>query len=161
MLLDDAAIVPVYQRGRAYLQRDSIKNMYNHKYGGDLSFKWASVEIKKQVIACFLIRSFLINAFSANLVPARLYIQTFVNKLHFSFPPKSFSPMLFVMTPINAVIPMMRAATVIKSIKSNHLKTPLCLSVCLLYEIKMKKKEMSEKYLIYFRNRVDRREDIC
>ena len=25
----------------------------------------------------------------------------------------------------------------------------------------MKKKEMSEKYLIYFRNRVDRREDIC
>ena len=25
MLLDDAAIVPVYQRGRAYLQRDSIK----------------------------------------------------------------------------------------------------------------------------------------
>ena len=54
MLLDDAAIVPVYQRGRAYLQRDSIKNMYNHKYGGDLSFKWASVENKKkQVIACF------------------------------------------------------------------------------------------------------------
>ena len=104
------AIVPVYQRGRAYLQRDSIKNMYNHKYGGDLSFKWASVENKKkQVITCFLIRSFLINAFSANLVPARLYIQTFVNKLHFSFPPKSFSPMLFVMTPINAVIPMMRA----------------------------------------------------
>ena len=47
MLLDDAAIVPVYQRGRAYLQRDSIKNMYNHKYGGDLSFKWASVENKK------------------------------------------------------------------------------------------------------------------
>ena len=46
MLLDDAAIVPVYQRGRAYLQRDSIKNMYNHKYGGDLSFKWASVEEK-------------------------------------------------------------------------------------------------------------------
>ena len=91
MLLDDAAIVPVYQRGRAYLQRDSIKNMYNHKYGGDLSFKWASVENKKkQVIACFLIRSFLINAFSANLVPARLHIQTFVNKLHFSFPPKSF-----------------------------------------------------------------------
>ena len=134
--------------------------MYNHKYGGDLSFKWASVENKKKQVIAFLIRR-LINAFSANLVPARLHIQTFVNKLHFSFPPKSFSPMLFVMTPINAVIPMMRAATVIKSIKSNHLKTPLCLSVCLLYEIKMKKKEMSEKYLIYFRNRVDRREDIC
>ena len=68
--------------------------------------------------------------------------------------------MLFVMTPINAVIPMMRAATVIKSTKSNHLQTPLCLSVCLLYEIKNKKKEMSEK-IIYFRNRVDRRENIC
>ncbi len=60
MLLDDAAIVPVYQRGRAYLQRDSIKNMYNHKYGGDLSFKWASVENKKkQVIACFFFNTFV------------------------------------------------------------------------------------------------------
>ena len=106
--------------------------MYNHKYGGDLSFKWASVENKKkQVITCFLIRSFLINAFSANLVPARLYIQTFVNKLHFSFPPKSFSPMLFVMTPINAVIPMMRA-TVIKSIKKQSFENsplPVCMFI--------------------------------
>ena len=132
MLLDDAAIVPVYQRGRAYLQRDSIKNMYNHKYGGDLSFKWASVEKIRKVIACFLIRSFLINTFSANLVPARLYTQTFVNKLHFSFPPKSFSPMLFVMTPINAVIPMMRAATVIKSIKKQSFENsplPVCMFI--------------------------------
>ena len=53
--------------------------------------------------------------------------------------------MLFVMTPINAVIPMMRAATVIKSIKSNHLKTPLCLSVCLLYEIKNEKERNVRK----------------
>ncbi|MFJ8530157.1 peptide ABC transporter substrate-binding protein [Bacillus sp. NPDC094106] len=43
MLLDDAAIAPVYQRGRAYLQRESIKDLYFHKYGGDLSFKWTSV----------------------------------------------------------------------------------------------------------------------
>ena len=43
MLLDDAAIAPVYQRSRAYLQRESIKDLYFHKYGGDLSFKWASV----------------------------------------------------------------------------------------------------------------------
>lgn len=43
MLLDDAAIVPVYQRGRAYLQRETIKDMYNHKYGPDVSFKWASL----------------------------------------------------------------------------------------------------------------------
>ena len=65
------------------------------------------------------------------------------------------------MTPINAVIPMMRAATVTKSIKSNHLQIPLCLSVFLLYEIKMKKKEMSEKFLIYFRNRMDMNENVC
>ena len=91
MLLDDAAIVPVYQRGRAYLQRESIKNMYNHKYGGDLSFKWASVENKKkQVITCFLIRTFLINTFPANLVPAGLDIQTFINKLHLFFSAKEF-----------------------------------------------------------------------
>ena len=58
--------------------------------------------------------------------------QTFVNKLHFSFPPKSFSPMLFVMTPINAVIPMMRAATVIKSIKKQSFENsplPVCMFI--------------------------------
>ena len=59
MLLDDAAIVPVYQRGRAYLQRDSIKNMYNHKYGGDLSFKWASVESKKKAGDRLLFNTFV------------------------------------------------------------------------------------------------------
>ncbi len=44
MLLEDATIVPVYQRGRAYLQRETVKDLYFHKYGGDLSFKWTSVE---------------------------------------------------------------------------------------------------------------------
>ncbi|KAA0811459.1 MULTISPECIES: dithiol-disulfide isomerase [Bacillus cereus group] len=66
------------------------------------------------------------------------------------------------MTPINAVIPMMRAATVIKSTKKAIIcKLPLCLSVCLLYEIKNKKERNVRKKLIYFRNRVDRRENIC
>ena len=68
----------------------------------------------------------------------------------FSFPPKSFSPMLFVMTPINAVIPMMRVATVTKSIKSNHLQIPLCLSVFLLYEIKDKKERNVRKIMDLF-----------
>ncbi|OTY02859.1 dithiol-disulfide isomerase [Bacillus thuringiensis] len=50
------------------------------------------------------------------------------------------------MTPINAVIPMMRAATVIKSIKKAIIcKLPLCLSVCLLYEIKNKKERNVRK----------------
>ncbi|UPJ17586.1 dithiol-disulfide isomerase [Bacillus cereus] len=66
------------------------------------------------------------------------------------------------MTPINAVIPMMRATTVIKSTKKAIIcKLPLCLSVCLLYEIKNKKERNVRKKLIYFRNRVDRRENIC
>ncbi|MGR5865826.1 dithiol-disulfide isomerase [Bacillus cereus] len=66
------------------------------------------------------------------------------------------------MTPINAVIPMMRAATVIKSTKKAIIcKLPLCLSVCLLYEIKNKKRKKCQKKIIYFRNRVDRRENIC
>ncbi|PEX53066.1 dithiol-disulfide isomerase [Bacillus thuringiensis] len=50
------------------------------------------------------------------------------------------------MTPINAVIPMMRAATVIKSTKKAIICThPLCLSVCLLYEIKNKKERNVRK----------------
>ncbi|PFC90702.1 dithiol-disulfide isomerase [Bacillus anthracis] len=50
------------------------------------------------------------------------------------------------MTPINAVIPMMRAATVTKSIKKAIIrKFPLCLSVCLLYEIKDKKERIVRK----------------
>ncbi|WP_242142285.1 MULTISPECIES: peptide ABC transporter substrate-binding protein [unclassified Bacillus cereus group] len=44
MLLEDATIVPVYQRGRAYLQRENVKNLYFHKYGGDFSLKWTSVK---------------------------------------------------------------------------------------------------------------------
>ncbi|GAB6430213.1 hypothetical protein bcgnr5390_46120 [Bacillus luti] len=54
--------------------------------------------------------------------------------------------MLFVMTPINAVIPMMRAATVAKSIKKAIIfKFPLCLSVFLLYEIRGEKERNVRK----------------
>ncbi|PEA53161.1 peptide ABC transporter substrate-binding protein [Bacillus pseudomycoides] len=43
ILFDDAAIAPIQQRGRAFLERETIKDLYIHKYGGELSFKWASV----------------------------------------------------------------------------------------------------------------------
>ncbi|HFK1511287.1 dithiol-disulfide isomerase [Bacillus paranthracis] len=66
------------------------------------------------------------------------------------------------MTPINAVIPMMRAATVTKSIKKAIIcKFPLCLSVFLLYEIKDEKERNVRKNLIYFRNRMDMNENVC
>ena len=44
MLFDDAVIAPIYQRGRSYLQRETIQDIYINKYGGELSFKWASVK---------------------------------------------------------------------------------------------------------------------
>ncbi|CAH2465000.1 MULTISPECIES: peptide ABC transporter substrate-binding protein [Bacillus] len=44
ILFEDAAIAPVFQRGRSILERETIKDLYIHKYGGELSFKWASVE---------------------------------------------------------------------------------------------------------------------
>ncbi|PEZ09375.1 peptide ABC transporter substrate-binding protein [Bacillus sp. AFS018417] len=44
MLFDDAVIAPIYQRGRAYLQRETIQDIYINKYGPELSFKWASVK---------------------------------------------------------------------------------------------------------------------
>lgn len=44
MLFDDAAIAPIYQRGRAYLQRETVQDIYINKYGPELSFKWASVK---------------------------------------------------------------------------------------------------------------------
>lgn len=43
MLFEDAVIAPIYYRGTAYLERETVKNVYNHKYGGDMSFKWAYV----------------------------------------------------------------------------------------------------------------------
>ena len=43
ILFDDAAIAPIQQRGRAFLERETINDIYIHKYGGELSFKWASV----------------------------------------------------------------------------------------------------------------------
>ncbi|MEH6852005.1 peptide ABC transporter substrate-binding protein [Bacillus pseudomycoides] len=43
ILFDEAAIAPIYQRGRAFLERETIKDLYVNKYGPELSFKWTSV----------------------------------------------------------------------------------------------------------------------
>ncbi len=39
ILFEDAAIAPVIQCGRAYLQKDYVKGVIEHKFGGDFSFK--------------------------------------------------------------------------------------------------------------------------
>jgi oligopeptide transport system substrate-binding protein len=44
ILFEDAAIAPMFQRGRAYLQRPYAKNIVKHNFGGDFSFKWAYIE---------------------------------------------------------------------------------------------------------------------
>ncbi|PFH84441.1 peptide ABC transporter substrate-binding protein [Bacillus sp. AFS088145] len=46
VIMDEAGISPIYQRGRAYLQKDSVKGIIAHKFGGDFSYKWASNEKK-------------------------------------------------------------------------------------------------------------------
>ncbi len=47
ILFDDAAIAPLYQRGSAYLQRPYVKNVYDHQFGGDFSYKWAYITAEK------------------------------------------------------------------------------------------------------------------
>ncbi|WP_379967917.1 peptide ABC transporter substrate-binding protein [Ectobacillus sp. sgz5001026] len=44
LLLDDAAIAPIYQRGDSYAQRPYVKGIVKHNFGGDYSYKWAYVE---------------------------------------------------------------------------------------------------------------------
>ncbi|MCP8968304.1 peptide ABC transporter substrate-binding protein [Ectobacillus ponti] len=44
ILFEDAAIAPVYQRGRAFLQKEYVKGIVEHNFGGDFSFKWAYVQ---------------------------------------------------------------------------------------------------------------------
>ncbi|MGG2065125.1 peptide ABC transporter substrate-binding protein [Bacillus sp. S14(2024)] len=46
MLLDDAAIAPLYQRGTSYLQRPTVHNIIKHNVGGDFSYKWAYITEK-------------------------------------------------------------------------------------------------------------------
>lgn len=43
MLLEDAAIAPLYQRGDAIVQRPKVKGIVHHPVGGDYSYKWAYI----------------------------------------------------------------------------------------------------------------------
>lgn len=43
MLLEDAAIAPLYQRGDAIVQRQKVKGIVHHPVGGDYSYKWAYI----------------------------------------------------------------------------------------------------------------------
>ncbi|WP_338753563.1 peptide ABC transporter substrate-binding protein [Bacillus sp. FJAT-52991] len=44
LLEEDAAIAPIYQRSRAYLQRTNVKGILLHNAGGDYSYKWAEIQ---------------------------------------------------------------------------------------------------------------------
>jgi oligopeptide transport system substrate-binding protein len=44
LLEEDAAIVPLFQRGEAVLQRGKIKGLVEHPSGADLTYKWTYIE---------------------------------------------------------------------------------------------------------------------
>ncbi|PFD98357.1 peptide ABC transporter substrate-binding protein [Bacillus cereus] len=44
MLLDEAVIAPVFQRGLSYLQKSYVKDLYVHQFGPATSLKWADVK---------------------------------------------------------------------------------------------------------------------
>ncbi|EKN63384.1 peptide ABC transporter substrate-binding protein [Schinkia azotoformans] len=46
LLKEDAVIAPLYQRGRAVLQKHYVKDLIVHPFGPDYSFKWAYIENK-------------------------------------------------------------------------------------------------------------------
>jgi len=44
LIEEDQAIAPLYQRGNAFIQNPKLKNLYNHNFGGDYSYKWTYLE---------------------------------------------------------------------------------------------------------------------
>nr|WP_247739100.1 peptide ABC transporter substrate-binding protein [Bacillus sp. 165] len=48
ILFDDAAIAPLYQKGGAYLERPYVKDVFDHQFGGDFSYKWAYISSEKE-----------------------------------------------------------------------------------------------------------------
>lgn len=44
LLEEDAALVPLYQRGEAILQRSKIKGLIKHPSGAEFTYKWAYIE---------------------------------------------------------------------------------------------------------------------
>jgi oligopeptide transport system substrate-binding protein len=47
LLEEDAAIAPLYQRGRALLVKPYVKDVFKHGFGADYSYKWAYIEGKQ------------------------------------------------------------------------------------------------------------------
>ncbi|MGL5753227.1 MAG: ABC transporter substrate-binding protein [Paraclostridium sp.] len=50
LLLDDAYLSPVYQKGVAYLQKDYVKDIVVANFGPKYSYKWADVEKEEKVL---------------------------------------------------------------------------------------------------------------
>lgn len=44
IMLEDAALAPIYQRANAVLQKDYVQDLGEHLVGADYSYKWAYVE---------------------------------------------------------------------------------------------------------------------
>lgn len=44
LIEQDAAISPIYQRGLSFLMKNKVKNLYNHSFGGDYSYKWVEIQ---------------------------------------------------------------------------------------------------------------------
>ncbi|MFN3633340.1 MAG: peptide ABC transporter substrate-binding protein, partial [Exiguobacterium profundum] len=47
IVLEENAISPVYQRGSARLTKPYVKDIVEHAFGADYSYKWASIEGKE------------------------------------------------------------------------------------------------------------------
>lgn len=47
MFLDEAFLIPIYQRGDSVVSREYVKDIVEHSYGADFTYKWASVEGKE------------------------------------------------------------------------------------------------------------------
>ena len=47
LLEDDAAIAPIYQRGEKALQKPYVNGIVKHPFGGEYSYKWASISGKE------------------------------------------------------------------------------------------------------------------
>jgi oligopeptide transport system substrate-binding protein len=43
LIEEDQAVSPIYQRGSAYVQNPKVKDIIDHKFGGDFSYKWSYV----------------------------------------------------------------------------------------------------------------------
>ncbi|ENQ3078200.1 peptide ABC transporter substrate-binding protein [Bacillus cereus] len=47
LLEDEAALIPMFQSGRSFLQRPTVHNIYKHNVGSQFSYKWAYITEKE------------------------------------------------------------------------------------------------------------------